>query len=120
MVTVAVPVVAVVLAVNVSVEDPPLVLIDDGLNDAVTPLGRPLAESVAVSALPEVSVVLTVVVVEPPWAIEPEVGLSLTEKSLPAVRQLGRTKWPMRVCQLKLPAEARYWSVYQKVQLSDG
>src|SRR5574342_897459 len=66
----------------VMVDEPPAVT-DGGLNDALAPAGRPLAENVTVSAEPEVTAVLTVALTEPPGAVEPEVGLPLMEKSLP-------------------------------------
>src|SRR5262245_8274736 len=66
----------------VMVEEPPAVT-DGGLNDALAPAGRPLAENVTVSAEPEMTAVLTVAFTEPPGAVEPEVGLTEMEKSLP-------------------------------------
>ena len=55
----AVPVVAVPLAVNVKVL---LLEVDVGLNDAVTPLGEPLAEKLTFPVKPFSSKMLTVVV----------------------------------------------------------
>ena len=61
-VTVEVPVVAVLLAVNVSVELPePGAAIDVGLKLAVTPAGSPLAESDTAELKPPETVVETVV-----------------------------------------------------------
>jgi hypothetical protein len=65
----------------VRVDDPPDVT-DDGLNDALAPLGRPEAENDTVCADPLVVAVATVVETEPPAVTEPEVGESATEKSL--------------------------------------
>ncbi len=57
MVTVAVPVVAVLLAVNVRALVPVVLA---GLNDAVTPLGRPAAESATLPVKPFCGVTVTV------------------------------------------------------------
>lgn len=57
MVTVAVPVVAVLLAVNVSVL---VVVAEAGLNDAVTPLGRPDADRLTLPVKPFTGVTVTV------------------------------------------------------------
>ncbi len=57
MVTVAVPVVAVLLAVNVSALVPVVLL---GLNEAVTPLGRPAADSATLPVKPFCGVTVTV------------------------------------------------------------
>jgi hypothetical protein len=59
MVTVLVPVVAVLLAVNVSVLVP---VAGFGLNDEVTPLPKPLADNVTLPAKPPDGVILIVVV----------------------------------------------------------
>jgi len=62
-----VPVAAVLLAVNVSVELPlPGAAIDVGLKLAVTPAGNPLAESDTAELKPPEIVVETVVVLVPP------------------------------------------------------
>jgi hypothetical protein len=68
-------------AVKVSVEDEPELTVD-GLNEAVTPLGRPLALSATDSELPEVTAVETVAVAFAPAATLTFVGLTETEKSL--------------------------------------
>ena len=65
---------------SVRVDEPPDVT-DVGLNVAVTPDGRPLAESATDCADPDVVAVLTVVVAELPAATEPEVGEAAMEKS---------------------------------------
>src|SRR6266508_754269 len=67
----------------VIVDEPPEVT-DGGLNDALAPLGTPLADSDTVCALPEVVAVLTVALVEPPAVTAPEPGETEMEKSLPA------------------------------------
>ena len=64
-------------------------------------------------------------IVEPPLAPCATVrllGLAPSEKSDGAggPPQPLSLNEPMRVCQLKLPLEARYSFVYQKVQSSDG
>jgi hypothetical protein len=59
MVTVLVPVVALLLAVNVRVLEP---LTGFGLNDAVTPLPRPLADRVTLPVKPLDGVIVIVVV----------------------------------------------------------
>lgn len=68
-------------AVNVKVDDDPE-LTDDGENEAVTPLGRPLALRATDSELPEVTAVETVAVAFDPAATLTFVGLTETEKSL--------------------------------------
>jgi hypothetical protein len=63
-VTVTVPVVAVPLAASVSV----LVAVAGlGLNDAVTPLGRPDADKLTLSLKPFCGVIVTVLVPLAPW-----------------------------------------------------
>ena len=66
---------------NVSVDDEPELTVA-GLNDAVTPLGRPLALSVTDSELPEVTAVEIVAVAFEPSATLTFVGLTEIEKSL--------------------------------------
>src|SRR5262245_17822617 len=58
---------------SVNVDDPPE-LTEAGLNDAVAPLGRPLAERVIVCAAPLVNAVPIVLVSEPPGSTAPELG----------------------------------------------
>jgi len=78
MVTVAVPVVAEPLAVNVRV----LVLVVlAGLNVAVTPAGRPEADKLTLPLKPFKSVSVIVVVPLVPWTIETLVGDADSEKS---------------------------------------
>jgi hypothetical protein len=59
----ALPVAAVLPALNVSVLVP---LVDVGLKDAVTPLGRPLAASDALPLKPPDGVTVTVALAVPP------------------------------------------------------
>jgi hypothetical protein len=73
--------------VNVTVDDEPELTVD-GENDAVTPLGRPLALSETDSELPEVTAVETVAVAFEPAATLTFVGLTEIEKSFDPV-ELG-------------------------------
>src|SRR6185503_518526 len=95
MVIVDVPVVAVLLAVNVSVELPePGAAIDVGLKLAVTPAGRPLAESETAELKPPETVVETVVVFVPPCATDTVVGDAVRAKSgvcVPGLKIIFRT-----------------------------
>jgi hypothetical protein len=82
MVTVEVPRVAVEETVKVSVELPaPGAAIDDGLKEAVTPAGRPEAESAMAELKPPETAVVTVELPEPPCAIETELGAAAIVKS---------------------------------------
>jgi hypothetical protein len=67
----------------VSVDDPPAVT-EAGENEAVAPLGRPLAASETVCAEPDVTAVETVVLVPAPAATDADVGLTESEKSFVA------------------------------------
>ena len=60
---------------------PPAVT-DAGTNTAVAPDGKPVPARAIVSALPETTEVVTVVVAVDPTVTEPEGGLSAIEKSL--------------------------------------
>jgi len=81
-VTVAVPVVAVVVAENVSGELPlPGAAIDVGAKVAVTPAGRPDAESATAELNPPLTVVEMVELPEVPCTTERLVGEALTAKS---------------------------------------
>jgi|SRR6266436_6772571 len=71
MVTVTVPVVAALPAVSVSVLD---VVVGLGLNDAVTPLGRPEADKLTLPRKPFCGVTLIVLVPLPPCVIVKLVG----------------------------------------------
>ncbi len=124
MVTVAVPVVAVLEAVSVRVEFAlPFAGGVTGLveNAAVTPLGRPEALSVVAESKPLRLVMLMVLVPLEPWLMVSELGEAAIEKSGVAVLpQDGNLKLAMRVFQLKLPVVFMYSSVNQKVQSSTG
>jgi len=73
MVTVAVPVVAVLLAVSVKA----LVLVALlGLNEAVTPLGRAEADRLTLALKPFCGVTVMVLVPLAPWVIAKELGLA--------------------------------------------
>jgi hypothetical protein len=90
-VTVDVPVVAVLLAVNVRVELPdPGAAMEVGLNEAVTPAGSPLAESEIAELKPPETVVETVLLPEPPCATETLVGEALIVKLGDAVAETER------------------------------
>ena len=67
----------------VSVDEPPAVT-EDGENDAVAPLGRPLALSETVCAEPEVTAVETVAPVPDPAVTDADAGLTDSEKSFAA------------------------------------
>jgi hypothetical protein len=77
MVTVAVPVVAELLAVRVSTLVP---VVGFAPNDAVTPLGRPDAASVTLPVNPPTSVTVIVLVPLLPWVIERLLGESESVK----------------------------------------
>ena len=80
-VTLEVPVVAVLLAVNVSVELPlPGAAMEAGLKLAVTPAGRPDAESDTAALKPPLTVVEMVLLPELPCVTERLVGEALTVK----------------------------------------
>ncbi|MFR9781102.1 hypothetical protein ACL02O_34340, partial [Micromonospora sp. MS34] len=68
------------LVLMVIVDEPPEVT-EDGLNDALAPLGRPDAANDTVCADPLVVAVATVLDTEPPAVTEPDVGDNDTEKS---------------------------------------
>jgi hypothetical protein len=106
-------------AVSVSVELLPVV-IDAGLNAAVAPAGKPLAERVTVCELPVVNAVEMVLVPDPPGTTEILVGLAEIEKSFVVELQPGNLKEPIRVLQLNAPFAGMYSVVYQKVQSSEG
>ena len=105
--------------VAVIVEEPPAVT-DAGLNVTVTPLGCPLALRLTDCAAPLVTAVEIVDVPLAPCATLRLLGFALIEKSDGAVEQPGSENEPILVCQLKLPVDARYSSVYQNVQSSLG
>jgi hypothetical protein len=123
-VTVEVPVVAEAEAVRVSVEDPlPFAggVTEVGLKDAVTPLGKPDAESETAEL--KLLVLVTVIVLLPlfPWLIVSEDGEAESEKSgVGDPPQVGNLNETILVAQLKAPLEGRYSVVYQNVQSSEG
>jgi hypothetical protein len=106
--------------VTVSVEELPAIT-EVGFNEALGPEGETVAVRLMVPGEPWVTAVLIVEVPLLPWAIDRLLGLALIEKSfVPPPPQPENLNEPMRVCQLKLPLDARYWLVYQKVQSSLG
>jgi hypothetical protein len=82
MVTVEVPSVAVLLAVNVTTLEPVVGLVE---NVAVTPLGRPDAARVTLPVNPPTAVTVTVDVFVAPWLTVREAGAA------PRVKVLGVT-----------------------------
>ena len=86
-VTVDVPTVAVELAVNVSTLD---VVVLAGLNDAVTPVGKPEAERLTLLAKPFTLLTVTVLVPFPPCAKLSDDGEADSEKSGVAVDEMVR------------------------------
>jgi hypothetical protein len=76
-----VPMAAELLAERVSVEDPaPGAAIEDGLKLAVTPDGRPLADSEIAELNPPATVVVAVAVPDEPWAKVRDPGLTPSVK----------------------------------------
>src|SRR5436853_36707 len=116
MVTVAVPVVAVLLAVSVKVLLPVVLA---GLKLAVTPLGRPEADRLTLPVNPFTGLTVIVLHVLPPCVTETLAGDAESEKSA-APPQFENLKLAMRVFQLKEPVVFMYSVVYQKVQSSTG
>ena len=89
-----VPVVAVLLAVNVSVELPlPGAAIDAGLKLAVTPLGSPEIERATEELKPFETEVEIVLVAELPWVTDRLVGDALRVKAglVPGLKMTSRT-----------------------------
>jgi hypothetical protein len=77
----------------VIVDDPPAVT-ELGLNEAVAPAGRPLADRDTVCAEPDVTAVLTVAETDPPGVVDLEVGDTEMEKSFPPPPvQVGSPVW---------------------------
>lgn len=82
MVTLAVPAAAVLLAVKVTVELPlPGAAMEAGLNDAVTPEGRPEIVSDTAELNPPPMVVVTVLLAVPPWLTLTAVGEAVSVKA---------------------------------------
>lgn len=115
-VTVAVPVVAVLLAVSVNTLLEVVGLVP---KLAVTPEGRPEAERLTDPVKPFRSVTEMVLLPLLPWVTLNELGEAESEKSAEPP-QLENLKFAMRVLQLKLPLDFRYSLVYQNVQSSVG
>ena len=119
MVTVTVPVAAVAVAVRVSVL---LEVAGFGLNPAVTPLGKPVAERVTLPLKPFTGTMLIVLVPLLPWTTVTESGEALRLKfGVPP--QPGKLNEPIAVLQLNpefWPVAFKYSCVNQKVQSSVG
>jgi hypothetical protein len=81
-VTVAIPVVAMLLAIRVNVGEP---VVGFGLNSAVTPLGRPVIEKVTLPLKPFCCVTLIVVAPPPPCEIPTLLGDAESAKFGPGV-----------------------------------
>ena len=81
-------------------------LTDDGENDAVTPVGSPLALSATDSEPPEVTAVETVAVAFDPPATLTFVGLTETEKSL-GPSTPARTRRRRSACRARLGRRIR-------------
>lgn len=80
MVTLAVPVVAVLLAARVSVELPGAPT-EAGLKLAVTPAGKPEADRATAELKPPSAEIETVVLADAPWVTDKLEGARLTVKS---------------------------------------
>ena len=117
MVTLDVPAVAVLLAVNVRLEFPlPGAAMDAGLKLAVTPAGRPEAERLTAELNPPEPVVETVVLAELPCVMERLVSAVLKAKSgvVPGLKMISNTAcnsipfgatpvWPCRKSNIPTP-----------------
>src|SRR5438552_1275199 len=118
MVTVEVPVVAVLLAESVNVLVP---VVLEGLNEAVTPAGRPEADKLTLPLKPLIGLTEIVLVPLVPWVMLRLLGEAESVKSgLATAPQLFILKLTMRVCQLKLPFVGMYSVVKKNVQSSTG
>ena len=104
---------------TVIVEEVPAVT-EAGLNVTVVPAGWTLAPRLTVWAEPLVTAVEIVALPLEPSGMLRLVGLGASEKSDGPLVQLGNLNDAILVCQLKLPLDARYSSVYQNVQSSAG
>lgn len=117
-VTVAVPVVAVELAVRVRTL---LDVVGFVPKLAVTPAGNPDAESVTDPVKPFTGFTVMVLVPLLPWVTVKELGDADSVKSGVAVPpQPANLKFAIRVLQLNVPLAFRYSLVYQNVQSSTG
>lgn len=115
-VTVDVPVAAVLLAVSVNTLVEVVGLVS---KVAVTPAGRPEADRLTLPVKPPTGFTVMVLVPLPPWATETLAGDADSEKS-GAAPQFGNLKLATRVFQLNEPVVFMYSVVYQKVQSSTG
>ena len=104
---------------TVIVDEPPAVT-DAGLKLTAVPADCPLALKATDCAEPLVTAVAIVEVPLTPCATDRLLGLAPIEKSDVCAPQFANVNDPIRVCQLKVPSAARYSSVYQKVQSSEG
>ena len=116
-VTFEVPVVAVLLAENVSVELPlPGAAIEVGLKLAVTPAGKPEADNATAELKPPVVAVEIVVLPVPPWLTDKFAGEAATVKSavVPGLKTISSTScssiplgatpvWPCRKSNMPTP-----------------
>ena len=93
----------------------------DGVNVALAPVGRPVADSATVWPLPIVVAVLMVLLADSVGSAAPLAGVALMVKpSVGGARQFGSVKELTRVDQLKLPDALRYSVENQNVQSSVG
>lgn len=115
-VTVEVPVAAVLLAVSVNTLVEVVGLVP---KVAVTPAGRPEADRLTLPVNPPDGLTVTVLLPLPPWVTETLVGEAESEKS-GAAPQFGNLKLAMCVFQLNEPVVFMYSVVNQKVQSSTG
>jgi hypothetical protein len=116
-VTLAVPVAAVALAVSVKVL---VEVVGFGLNPAVTPLGKPEALKLTLPVNPFVGLTVMVLLPLVPCVTVTLFGDGASVKfGLPGAQPVKMND-PMFVCQLKVPLTFSYWSTYQKVQSSLG
>jgi hypothetical protein len=118
-VTVAVPVAAVALAVNVNVVVEAVGLLP---NADVTPLGRPEALKVTLSANPLAGTTVMVIgALLLPWLTVAALGTAVRLKlGIALAEQPGKLNVPIAVLQLKPPLAFSYSSVNQNVQSSEG
>jgi len=92
-----------------------------GTKDAVLPVGSPVAASDTTWAVPALTAVEIVDVLDDPAVAVDDHGAADSEKSFACVApQPGNENDPMRVRQVRKPSMARYSLVYQSVQPSEG
>jgi hypothetical protein len=105
---------------TVIVDEPPAETVT-GLNETVVPAGCPLALRVTLCDEPLTTAVEIVDVPLPPCTTLSDAGLAdIVKSDGPVAPQPANLNDASRVCQLKLPFDARYWFVYQNVQSSTG